>query len=98
MPRLDPGFLSKESNHESSGMARYRRHSPGECARSENKKLNDAIVRLTSSAICGTDLHMVRGTVAGMEPGTIMGHESVGIVEEVGSAVRHIQREGTRKR
>ena len=34
----------------------------------------DAIVRLTASAICGTDRHMVRGTVAGMVPGTILGH------------------------
>jgi len=49
----------------------------------------DAIVRLTASAICGTDLHMVRGTLPGMEPGTILGHEGVGIVEEVGAAVRN---------
>jgi threonine dehydrogenase-like Zn-dependent dehydrogenase len=49
---------------------------------------NDAIVRITASAICGTDLHMVRGTVPGMEPGTILGHEAVGIVEDVGSNVR----------
>ena len=44
----------------------------------------DAIVRLTSSAICGTDLHMIRGTMAGMREGTILGHEGVGVVEEVG--------------
>ncbi|WP_116134846.1 zinc-dependent alcohol dehydrogenase [Trinickia diaoshuihuensis] len=50
----------------------------------------DAIVRLTSSAICGTDLHMVRGTFSGMQPATILGHEGVGIVEEVGSAVRNL--------
>lgn len=37
----------------------------------------DAIVRITASAICGTDLHMVRGTMAGMQPGTILGHEGV---------------------
>ncbi|HJT69975.1 MAG TPA: zinc-dependent alcohol dehydrogenase [Terriglobales bacterium] len=49
----------------------------------------DAIVRLTASAICGTDLHMVRGTMPGMEPGTILGHEGVGIVEEVGPGVRN---------
>lgn len=49
----------------------------------------DAIVRITSSAICGTDLHMIRGTLAGMEPGTILGHEGVGIVEEVGPMVRN---------
>jgi threonine dehydrogenase-like Zn-dependent dehydrogenase len=48
----------------------------------------DAIVCLTSSAICGTDLHMIRGTLAGMQPGTILGHEGVGVVEEVGRNVR----------
>lgn len=51
----------------------------------------DAIVRLTSSAICGTDLHFVRGTVAGMVPGTILGHEGVGVVEEIGDKVRNLQ-------
>src|SRR5215468_5182572 len=49
----------------------------------------DAIVRLTASAICGTDLHMIRGTLPGMKPGTILGHEGVGIVEEVGRDVRN---------
>jgi threonine dehydrogenase-like Zn-dependent dehydrogenase len=49
----------------------------------------DAIVRLTASAICGTDLHFVRGTVPGLVPGTILGHEGVGIVEEVGADVRN---------
>ena len=50
----------------------------------------DAIIRLTSSAICGTDLHMIRGTLAGMMPGTILGHEGVGVVEEVGSNTRSL--------
>jgi len=52
----------------------------------------DAIVRLTASAICGTDLHMVRGTFPGMVPGTILGHEGVGIIEEVGKGVRNFRR------
>jgi threonine dehydrogenase-like Zn-dependent dehydrogenase len=51
----------------------------------------DAIVRLTASAICGTDLHMARGTMPAMEPGTILGHEGVGIVEEVGPDVRNLR-------
>ena len=51
----------------------------------------DAIVRITTSAICGTDLHMVRGTVADMVPGTILGHEGVGVIEEVGPAVRNFR-------
>jgi threonine dehydrogenase-like Zn-dependent dehydrogenase len=50
----------------------------------------DAIIRLTSSAICGTDLHMIRGTFSGMKPGTILGHEGVGIIEEIGSGVRNL--------
>lgn len=51
----------------------------------------DALVRITTSAICGTDLHMVRGTMGGMKPGTILGHEGVGIVEEVGPQVRNLR-------
>ncbi|MDD5203956.1 MAG: alcohol dehydrogenase catalytic domain-containing protein [Desulfobacterales bacterium] len=55
----------------------------------------DAIVRITASAICGTELHMVRWTMAMMEPGTILGHEGVGIVEELGPGVRNLN-EGDR--
>ncbi|HKX13273.1 MAG TPA: zinc-dependent alcohol dehydrogenase [bacterium] len=55
------------------------------------QKDTDAIVRLTSSAICGTDLHIIRGTMGGMKPGTILGHEGVGIVEEVGKEVRNFR-------
>src|SRR6516164_4588037 len=60
---------------------------------SEPKLLNatDALVRLTASAICGTDLHMVRGTMPGMVPGTILGHEGVGVVQEVGEDVRNFK-------
>lgn len=49
----------------------------------------DAIVRITTSAICGTDLHFVRGTMPGMRPGTILGHEGVGEVVETGQQVRN---------
>lgn len=51
----------------------------------------DAIVQLTTSAICGTDLHLLRGTIPGMRPGTIMGHEGVGVVTEVGPGVRNFR-------
>jgi threonine dehydrogenase-like Zn-dependent dehydrogenase len=49
----------------------------------------DAIVRLTASAICGTDLHFIRGTMSGMKKGRILGHEGVGVVEELGPGVRN---------
>jgi threonine dehydrogenase-like Zn-dependent dehydrogenase len=51
----------------------------------------DAIVRLTASAICGTDLHFVRGSMSGMKPGTILGHEGVGVVEQLGEDVRNLE-------
>lgn len=51
----------------------------------------DAIVHLTASAICGTDLHFIRGTVGPMRPGTILGHEGVGIVESTGPEVRNFR-------
>jgi threonine dehydrogenase-like Zn-dependent dehydrogenase len=55
----------------------------------------DAIVRLTASAICGTDLHMIRGTLPGVKRGTILGHEGVGVVEDLGKNVRNFK-EGDR--
>ncbi|HYH21993.1 MAG TPA: zinc-dependent alcohol dehydrogenase family protein [Azospirillum sp.] len=47
----------------------------------------DAIVRVTKTTICGTDLHILKGDVPTCQPGTILGHEGVGVVEEVGSGV-----------
>src|SRR5690348_1164856 len=47
----------------------------------------DAIVRIDTSTICGTDLHILKGDVPEVEPGTILGHEAVGTVVETGSAV-----------
>ncbi len=47
----------------------------------------DAIVRMTKTTICGTDLHIIKGDVPTCEPGRILGHEGVGVIDEVGSAV-----------
>jgi threonine dehydrogenase-like Zn-dependent dehydrogenase len=52
---------------------------------------NDIIVKLASSAICGTDLHFVRGSFGEVEAGTILGHEGVGTVEETGKNVRNVR-------
>ncbi len=51
----------------------------------------DAILRITSSAICGSDLHLADGFVPTMEKGDILGHEFMGIVVEVGPEVRNIK-------
>jgi threonine dehydrogenase-like Zn-dependent dehydrogenase len=51
----------------------------------------DAIVRVTTTAICGTDLHLIRGTMPGMKPGTVLGHEAIGVVEEVGPDARNLR-------
>jgi alcohol dehydrogenase len=47
----------------------------------------DAVVRMTRTTICGTDLHILKGDVATCKPGRILGHEGVGVVDSVGSAV-----------
>jgi len=49
---------------------------------------HDAVVRVTAAAICGSDLHLYNGFMPAMKPGDILGHEFIGIVEEIGSAVR----------
>jgi threonine dehydrogenase-like Zn-dependent dehydrogenase len=52
----------------------------------------DAIVRVTMAGICGSDLHVYHGRETGLDRGTVMGHEFVGIVEEAGSAVRKFKK------
>jgi threonine dehydrogenase-like Zn-dependent dehydrogenase len=51
----------------------------------------DAIIRVTSSGICGSDLHLYEVLGAYIDAGDILGHEPMGIVEEVGADVRHIK-------
>jgi glutathione-independent formaldehyde dehydrogenase len=50
----------------------------------------DAVLRLTTAAICGSDLHMYEGR-APVQPGEVFGHENLGVIEKVGSAVRSIK-------
>ena len=52
----------------------------------------DAIVKVTSTAICGSDLHLYDVLGPFIDEGDILGHEPMGVVEEVGSEVTHIQR------
>ena len=54
-------------------------------------KPTDAVVRITHTTICGTDLHILKGDVPAVEDGRTLGHEGVGVVEEVGDGVSNIQ-------
>jgi alcohol dehydrogenase len=65
---------------------------PGKKALQERQKPDialptDAIVRVTHTTICGTDLHILKGDVPTCEPGRILGHEGTGVVDETGPAV-----------
>jgi alcohol dehydrogenase len=51
----------------------------------------DAVVRITKTTICGTDLHILKGDVPTVATGRILGHEGVGTIEQVGSAVSHFK-------
>jgi len=53
---------------------------------------HDAIVRITLTAICGSDLHIYNGYIPGMEKGDILGHEFMGEVVDVGSQVRKVKK------
>ncbi|TFD90683.1 glutathione-dependent formaldehyde dehydrogenase [Cryobacterium lactosi] len=55
------------------------------------QKPTDVVIRITSTAICGSDLHLYEIFGPFLKPGDILGHESMGVVEEVGSAVQTLQ-------
>ncbi|MEV6715416.1 zinc-dependent alcohol dehydrogenase family protein [Lentzea sp. NPDC051208] len=71
-------------------------HGPGKRAwedvlKPEIQDPADAIVRVTAVTICGTDLHILKGDVPEVEPGRILGHEAVGVVEQVGASVTGVK-------
>lgn len=51
------------------------------------REAGDAIVRITTSTICGTDLHIMKGDVPSVTPGRILGHEGIGVIASVGAQV-----------
>lgn len=70
-------------------------HGPGKKAFEERPDpvlmdATDAIVRITRTTICGTDLHILKGDVPTVAAGRILGHEGVGIVEQVGGSVSNV--------
>ncbi|MDX3580699.1 zinc-dependent alcohol dehydrogenase family protein [Streptomyces europaeiscabiei] len=77
-------------------MKGYVFHGPGQSAWEEIpdpavKEPTDAIVRVDAVTICGTDLHILRGDVPEVHPGTVLGHEAVGEIMEVGGDVRTVR-------
>lgn len=71
-------------------------HGPGKRSWEEKPrptvdKPTDAVVRVTHTTICGTDLHILKGDVPAVVDGRILGHEGVGVVEEVGDGVSNIK-------
>jgi alcohol dehydrogenase len=67
-------------------------HGPGKSAwekkpRPAIQNSGDAIVRVTTSTICGTDLHILKGDLPAVTDGRILGHEGIGIVEQIGDSV-----------
>jgi alcohol dehydrogenase len=72
-------------------------HGPGqkswECVGDPRIEQNeDAIVRITTATICGTDLHILKGDVPEVRPGTVLGHEAVGVIEETGGGVAGLRK------
>jgi alcohol dehydrogenase len=72
-------------------------HGPGKRSWEDAKspalqKPTDAIVRVLRTTICGTDLHILKGDVPECKDGLILGHEGVGVVEEVGTAVSNFKK------
>ncbi|WP_035052268.1 zinc-dependent alcohol dehydrogenase family protein [Andreprevotia chitinilytica] len=67
-------------------------HGPGQKSLEDRAKPTiklptDAIVKLTKTTLCGTDLHILKGDVTTCQPGTTLGHEGVGIIDAVGASV-----------
>lgn len=60
-------------------------------AKPEVQKATDAVVRVTKTTICGTDLHILKGDVPAVTEGRILGHEGVGVVESVGEGVSNFK-------
>ena len=72
-------------------------HGPGKKSWEEKPKPSiiepsDALIKISKTTICGTDLHILKGDVPAVTDGRILGHEGVGIVEEVGSAVTEFKK------
>lgn len=91
----DPPAVPEPSRIPQDGAARMQAMvyiGPGKIARQDRPKPGiiapgDAVVLITHTTICGTDLHILKGDVPTATPGRILGHEGVGVIDSIGSAV-----------
>ena len=95
--KLDTELESPQTNTGATGrMKALVYHGPGNRAWEERPRpvvqdATDAVVRITTSTICGTDLHILKGDLPSVTSGRILGHEGIGIVQEVGAAVTSVR-------
>jgi threonine dehydrogenase-like Zn-dependent dehydrogenase len=73
-------------------LARQKRRPSGYRSRSRDPGTDGRVIKITSTAICGSDLDLYDGFMMGMEKGDVLGHEPMGIVVEVGSSVAKLKK------
>lgn len=96
MKITEPNTLYRSAKTKNDIMKALVYHGPGKKSWEEKPKpaireATDAVVKIYKTTICGTDLHILKGDVPAVTPGRILGHEGVGIIEEVGNAVTNFK-------
>ena len=87
-----PSLALKKAAPPRTAMKALVYHGPGKCAWEDKPRPTiqapgDCIVRISTSTICGTDLHILKGDLPAVTDGRILGHEGIGVIEQVGPAV-----------
>jgi alcohol dehydrogenase len=96
MKALKPTELKISAPTAAATMKALVYHGPGKRSWEDKPKpsiqvASDAIVKIVKTTICGTDLHIMKGDVPTVTDGRILGHEGIGIIEEIGSAVTNFK-------
>ncbi len=91
-PKVHTGHSEAGEQGHPPTMKAFVYHGPGKKAFEDHAKPvvidpTDAIVKIVKTTICGTDLHILKGDLPSCEPGRILGHEGVGVIDSVGPAV-----------
>lgn len=92
-----PGIMTEVNSMKKNAMKALVYHGPGRKSFEDKpqpaiQQPTDAIVRITKTTICGTDLHILKGDVPEVTDGRILGHEGVGIIEETGASVANFKK------